>query len=216
MTLAVPRSASFEEAHNIATQAEAAVQRLVPRADVMVHIDPVVHNEQSLVERVRSAAARQGVSVHGIRAHDVRGQMSLEMHVEVPDDLTLAQAHERVTAFETATRRESPELGDIVTHIEPVGDREVRRPAVRAGSEQVRQAITQLPTQVPGVKDCHNITIHRDGNELSVSFHCLVDPNLPISTAHKLTMQLESVLRASLPELGRVIIHVEPPEARDQ
>lgn len=216
MTLAVPRSASFEEAHNIATEAETVVQRLVPRADVMVHIDPVVHNERSLVERVRSAAARQRVGVHGIRAHDVRGRMSLELHVEVPDDLTLAQAHERVTAFETAMRRESPELGDIVTHIEPVGDREARRPTIRAGSEQVRQAVMLLPTQVPGVKDCHSITIHRDGNELSVSFHCLVDPNLPISTAHKLTVQLESVLRANQPDLGRVVIHVEPPEARDQ
>jgi cation diffusion facilitator family transporter len=216
LTLGVPRSVSLEEAHEIASRAEASVQQLLPRTDVMVHIDPVVHNDTSLVERVRSIAARQGLSIHGIRAHDVRGRLSLEMHVEVAEDLTLTQAHERVTAFEMALRGESPELGDIVTHIEPMGDHEVRRPATRAGSAQVRAAVLQLPGQLPGVRDCHRITIYRDGNDLSVSFHCSMEPNLPISDAHQLTVQLESTLRARLPELGRVVIHVEPPNASDQ
>ena len=53
---------------------------------------------------VRSVAARQGVGVHGLRIHDVRGKLSLEMHVEVPDDLTLAEAHRRANAFESALR----------------------------------------------------------------------------------------------------------------
>jgi len=215
LTLGVPRSVSLEEAHEIASQAEASVQKLLPRTDVMVHIDPVVHDDTSLVERVRSIAARQGLSIHGIRAHDVRGRLSLEMHVEVADDLTLSQAHERVTAFEMALRGESPELGDIVTHIEPMGDNEVRRPAIRASSAQVRAAVSHLPRQLPGVRDCHRITIYRDGNDLSVSFHCSMEPNLPISDAHQLTVQLESTLRAQLPELGRVVIHVEPPNASD-
>jgi divalent metal cation (Fe/Co/Zn/Cd) transporter len=206
----------LEEAHEIASRAEASVQQLLPRTDVMVHIDPVVHNDQSLVENVRSIAARQGLSIHGIRAHDVRGRLSLEMHVEVADDLTLTQAHERVTALEMALRGETPELGDIVTHIEPMGDNEVRRPATRTGSAQVRAAVLQLPGRLPGVRDCHRVTIYRDGNDLSVSFHCSMEPNLPISDAHKLTVQLESTLRAQLPDLGRVVIHVEPPNARDQ
>ena len=216
MTLAVPRSASFEEAHEIATQAEAAVQRLLPHTDVIVHIDPVVKDDQSLVEHVRSVAARQGLGVHGLRVHDVRGHLSLEMHVEVPDDLTVSQAHQRVTVFEKALRDGSLEPSDIVTHIEPVGDREAHRPARRATSAQVREAISQLCDQLPGVRDCHSVTIFRDGNDLSVSFHAIVAPLLPISDAHKLTVQLESLLRAQLPELGRVVIHVEPPEARDQ
>ena len=216
MTLAVPRSASFEEAHDIAARAEATVQQILPRTDVMVHIDPVVQDDKSLVEHVRSVAARQGVGIHGLRINDVRGHLSMDLHVEVPDDLTLAQAHERVTAFEQALQGESLDLRDIVTHIEPVGDAEARRPVVRARSNQVREAILELPDQLPGVKDCHRISIYQDGNDLSVSFHATLSPNLPISDAHKLTVQLESLLRARLPELGRVVIHVEPPGVRDQ
>ncbi len=216
MTLAVPRSASFEQAHKIATQAEEAVQRFLPRADVMVHIDPVIQDEQSLVERVRSVAARQGIGVHGLRIHDVRGRLSLDLHVEVPDDLTVSQAHQRVTNLEQTLRSESPELRDVVTHIEPVGEREARRRVSRAGSAQVREAILRLPAQSPGVRDCHSVTVYRDGNDLSVSFHAVTAPNLSISDAHRLTVQLESLLRAQLPELGRVVIHVEPPEVQDE
>jgi divalent metal cation (Fe/Co/Zn/Cd) transporter len=97
-----------------------------------------------------------------------------------------------------------------------MGDHEVRRPATRTGSAQVRAAVLQLPGRLPGVRDCHRITIYRDGNDLSVSFHCSMEPNLPISDAHQLTVQIESTLRAQLPELGRVVIHVEPPNVRDQ
>jgi len=37
----------------------------------MVHIEPIVDNEKSLVERVRSVAARHGMNVHSLQAHDV-------------------------------------------------------------------------------------------------------------------------------------------------
>jgi divalent metal cation (Fe/Co/Zn/Cd) transporter len=40
--------------------------------------------------------------------------------------------------------------------------------------------------------------------------HCTLDADTAITDAHKLTEQLEQHLRACLPHLGRVVIHVEP------
>ncbi|HKZ54559.1 MAG TPA: cation-efflux pump [Anaerolineales bacterium] len=210
MTIAVPRSASLEQAHLTADAVEELVQRLLPRADVMVSIAPVVKDQDSLLEQIRSVAARQGLGVHGIRAHDVHGRLSLEMHVEVPDDITIGTAHEQATAFEKLLRREVQGITGIVTHIEPVGDAEARRPAVRTASADLREAISDLPNQVPGVRDCHSITIHREADDLSVSFHCLVNPDVSVGEAHRLTIELESRMRARFPELGRVVIHTEP------
>ncbi len=73
-----------------------------------------------------------------------------------------------------------------------------------------------MPDQLPGVRDCHRISVYQDSNGLSVSFHATMSPDLPITDAHKLTVQLENLLRARLPELGRVVIHVEPPGASDR
>lgn len=216
ITIAVPRSMSLEQARGVAGAVESTLQEAVPRSDVVVQIDPVVKDENSLVERVWNVAARRGVGVHAIRLHDVRGHLSLGLHLEVPDGLTTGAAHERATAFERALRAEAPEIAEIVTHIEPVGDDEVRRPASHERSQEVLDAVLALPLTVPAVRDCHHVAVHREGDELAVSFHCLVDPDLPVGRAHRLAVQLENALRARIPELGRVIIHVEPPEGDER
>jgi divalent metal cation (Fe/Co/Zn/Cd) transporter len=48
---------------------------------------------------------------------------------------------------------------------------------------------------------------------LAISFHCPLAPDTTITDAHQLTERLESPLRAQLPDVGRVVIHVEPEEA---
>ena len=188
ITLSVPRTASFEEAHSIATRAEAVIQQLLPRSDVMVHINPIVENDKSLVETIRSVAARNGMSIHSLQAHDVSGHMSLDMHAEVPDNLTVAEAHSRITELENALKHESPELNSIIIHIEPVGDKEARHAASPASSKDVQDEVKKLSARLPSVIDCHNISIFHYGAELSVSFHCTLAPNLPIREAHELTI----------------------------
>ena len=212
MTLAVSRTASLEEAHSIASAAESAVQKLLPRTDVMVHIDPVARDSNSLVEKVHCAAAREGINVHGLHMHDVRGSLSLELHAEVPENLSVRQAHDRVNVLEKAIALEVPELTEIVAHIEPVGDHEILTSAVQAGSGEIQRAVELLPEEISGLKECHKITILRSKQDVSLSFHCIVDPEMPINDAHDLTSQTEAKLREHFPGLGRVVIHVEPPE----
>ena len=212
VTLAVPRTTSFEEAHSVATRAETLIQRLLPRSDVMVHIDPIVDNDKSMVETIRSVAARHGINVHSLQAHDVGGHIAVDMHAEVPDNLTVVEAHRRITELENALKLESPELDSIIIHIEPVGDKEVRHQASPASSKDVQDEIKKLTAKLPMVIDCHNISIFHYGNELSVSFHCTLAPNLPILEAHELTIEMENLLRERFSQLKRVIIHVEPPD----
>ncbi|OGO17307.1 MAG: hypothetical protein A2Z14_17405 [Chloroflexi bacterium RBG_16_48_8] len=210
MTLEVPRTATFEESHLVSMKVEETVGEIIPRSDVVVHIEPVVKDRYSLIELVRSIAAMDGLRVHGIRAHDVMGHLSLEMHVEIPEGMTISQAHERVSTFEDNLQDEIEGLEDIVTHIEPVGDQEIRRSAITLSSEEVHNIVLELAKKIRGICDCHEIKIHSDGNESSVTFHCHVDANLTVGQAHQLTIELESEIRRRLPELGRVIIHTEP------
>jgi divalent metal cation (Fe/Co/Zn/Cd) transporter len=214
--LAVPRSDSLEQANRTASQAQEAVQQLFPHSDVMVHLDPVVEDEHSLVEQVWSAAARHGVRAHSIRAQEILGRLSISIHVEVPEHLTLDQAHERVSVFEGVLRQEVPELEDIVTHIEPVGDDDTLRPSNIHNSEEVLQEVKRLPELVPGVKNCHMVSVFQESNGLSVSFHCMADASLPIRDAHHLTVELEKLLRSRIPDLERVVIHLEPDESQDE
>jgi len=210
LAIAVARNVSIEAAHDVADAAEQALVERFPGVDVVVHVDPVATDRGGLVDVIHSVAARQRLTVHGVRVHDAGGRICAAMHVEVPEEMTLAVAHERVTAFEETLRRELPALEDIVTHIEPRGDRAAHRAAERLLATDVHDAVAELPRLVPGVENCHQVSVHRSGEDLSVSFHCFMDPDLPIAAAHDLTEQIERALRARIPGLSQVVVHVEP------
>jgi cation diffusion facilitator family transporter len=212
MSLSIPRNNSLEEAHEIATQVEEVVRQLFPRTDVMVQISPGIKDEHSLVEQVRSVVDRHGLRVHGIQAINGWGQLSLEMHIEVPEYLTLNEAHELVTQTEDFLRQEITNLSDVVTHIEPMGDDVTYSPAFRLSSAKVYEVIEKMSEKMAAVHDCHSVKVHSDGSELSVSFHCLVDSDLSVSEAHQQAVELEGLIRAEMPSLGRVVIHTEPYE----
>ena len=210
LTLAVDRSSSLEEAHQIATVVEGRVSALVPRGDVVVHVDPVQPVGESLTQAASAIAARMGVRLHNIHAHEVRGNFFVDLHAEVPPDLTLVRAHERISLLEAAVRSELPYVRDINTHIEP---RTVPAAPAEASVEQaakLRAQIMAAAEGVPGLGDCHEIHIRRDANGYDVVVHCLADPDLPIGDAHRLADLAEKRIRAEVPDIGQVLLHIEP------
>jgi divalent metal cation (Fe/Co/Zn/Cd) transporter len=43
-----------------------------------------------------------------------------------------------------------------------------------------------------------------------VDLHAIVDANISVKEGHELAHNLKDVLRSKIPELGQVLIHVEP------
>ncbi|HQT93800.1 MAG TPA: cation-efflux pump [Thermoanaerobaculaceae bacterium] len=215
VTLTVEPGTGLARAHAIATAAEAAARHLLPGADVVVHVEPADADGQTESEDMpaltHGVATRLGLDVHDIHVHHVLDAHSLELHLEVDPALSLAAAHAKVTAFERALRAASPGIGQIVTHIEPRAT--ATRPGL-AGPEdegQVLAVLHELAADTTLRCHPHNVTVHRaDEGELTVSFHCALDPDTGITAAHDLTERIERELRERLPRIGRVVIHAEP------
>jgi len=213
ITLTVRHSASFEKTHAIADQAEAAVRALLPGADVVVHIEPVAASDEDLLTTVRVLAARHGLGAHAVRIYEENDQRSLELHLEVSESLHLEEAHRQVSLFEEELRRTVPGLARITSHIEPVGEAMATVPAEPAGERLIQEAIREFFAGQRAAVTPHEVTVQRTGHELAVSLHCTLDADTTITAAHGLTEQLEKHLRARVPDVGRVVIHVEPDEA---
>jgi len=210
MIIEIPRTANFEEAHDIGAAAKDVVSALVDRVDVMVHVDPVEVNSESVVEKVQSVAGRLGLGVHSIRVNHNHQEYDLDMHIEVPDSDTIQAAHGRATQVEEQLRRDLGQLGEISIHIEPRGDFESRHTVSLAEYEPIKQLIESLPLMVPGVRNPHTIRVYQEGERLSASFHIHIPPETGITETHKLTSELERLLYAGIPGLDRVYIHAEP------
>jgi cation diffusion facilitator family transporter len=216
VSVSVSRETAFELAHDIAALAEEAVHSVVAGAhDVVVNVIPTASDDEGIITQVRLLAARYGMGAHSLRLYDVLGDRTLELHVEVKDTLSLEEAHTQVTQFEEAVLKALSGISEIVTHIEPSGDAAATRQVARVGKKQIIEATQRVVAQSGLHCTPHHIVVHRVDNELALSFHCLYDAETPIIDAHEITEKLEQALRTQLPDLGRVVIHLEPTKAKD-
>lgn len=213
--LAVGRETDFERTHAIASQAEAAVRQVLPGADVIVHVEPVRTDHEGLLTTIRVLAARHGLGAHGIRVYDLgKAGRQVELHLEVSDQLSLEEAHLLATHFEQALHEAEPDAGQIITHIEPVGDHMAQRLGVAADEAQIRRVLDRL-TSEPSINcRAHDVAVRRAGGELHLTFHCTMNGAMSLVDAHTRTERIESLLRKEFPNLGRVVIHVEPGRTR--
>jgi divalent metal cation (Fe/Co/Zn/Cd) transporter len=207
----VDRSASLEEAHQVAEAVDDRITHIVPHGDVIVHVDPVRRSGENLTQTVSAIAARLGLRTHDVHAHQVRGRYSVDLHVEVPADLTLGQAHDRVCQMEAAVRAELPHVRDIHSHIEPLAPPVVPVADLDKAEEQrLRALIKSVVSEVPGLGGYCRLHIRPGPGGYDVVLHCPADPELPVAEAHRLADQVEKLLHARIPGLKQVLIHVTP------
>ena len=210
LAIQVERSASLEEAHRIASEVETRLADLLGRGDVVVHVDPVRQRGESLPQAVSAVAARFGLRVHNVHAHQADGRYCVDLDVEVPPDLTLAQAHEQVSELEAAIRAELPHVSDVYTHIEPQAVPVAVGRLAAEETARLRDQIHRVMEQTDALHGCHDLHIRTAPGGYDVAFHCLADPDLPVEQVHNLTDQVERQIYAALPEVSQVLIHVEP------
>jgi cation diffusion facilitator family transporter len=215
VTLRIARDTPLEKAHEIVAQAEEAVRQVLPAADVVVQVNPTSSPNESLLTQVRLLAARHGMGAHGIRLYNTPGRQTLELHLEVSDKISLQEAHAQADAFEVELRKAVAGIDRIVTHLEPTGETSTAREAEPVDEDQLLDVLEDLPHELGVDFKPHSIQMHHTQGELAVSFDCVLPSKVPITEAHDLTVKIEESLRAQVPRLGRVVIHVEPPEAAD-
>src|SRR4051794_13560157 len=120
--VSVRPDAGVGQGHAAADAVEAAVRHALPRADVVVHVEP--GTARDVRERVAAAAlAVAGVrEVHNVRVMTVDGEPEVSLHLKLPSSLPLDDAHGIASEVERAIRRDAPELSDVHTHIEPLSE----------------------------------------------------------------------------------------------
>jgi divalent metal cation (Fe/Co/Zn/Cd) transporter len=182
----------------------------VPHADVVVEVQPVAAQDEDQVTAVRMLGARMGLGVHSIRIYELGGRRTIELHLEVHETLDMRSAHAQASEFESALRKALPGLGEVITHIEPVGEGTATQVATREEEQQINSLLAHVLEEQKLLCLPHHVRVYRVQGQLAVSFHCQFEPGVSITEAHALTELVERELRTRLPAIRRVIIHGEP------
>jgi cation diffusion facilitator family transporter len=213
LVVAVPLDAGVTQAHATADAVEDAVEHALPGADVVVHVEP---SEPSGELRERANAAAWGIpevrEVHNVRAMHLGDGYELSLHVKLPRELSLMEAHEVVERLESRVRAEVPELRNVHTHIEPLASTDwVRRPPSYDTATE-RAAIEETVRRVTGANPLN--VAFRDGESGRIALVTITLPgDQPLPSAHRYAGTIEEAVRERCPSLADVIVHTEPEEA---
>ena len=184
----------------------------------MVHAEARAPTGGHLFEAIRAVARRMGYAIHDLTAQQQDGQLFVELHLEVEENLSLREAHRQASELEEGIRalREGPT--DVNIHIEPLGGRILTGEDGAGDMKQLSRAIeaylNTLPAEYGELVNCHDVRVRQAGRHILASCHCTMKALLPITQVHDVTAVLEDRIKEKFPQVFRVTIHPEPAEER--
>jgi cation diffusion facilitator family transporter len=209
LNVALARNLTFQKSEQLTAAVTDAVQRILPTADVVVHSSARASMQENIFDRIRAVAARNNLTVHDVSVQSWDGQLHVEQHLELDENLSLKQGHDLVTRIEGEIRGDVPEISSILTHIES-------EPAtIESGDALLRDAhlerrLKRVVAHFPEVLDVHDLTVKRVRGRVYLSCHCTMADHLSLGRVHDLSTELEIRFKQEAPQLFKVLIHPEP------
>lgn len=209
VSVGLARNFTFQRSEQVSDAVRAQVRDVLPDADVTVHTVARARRTENIFDRIRAVATRHNFNVHDVSVQDLNGQLHVEQHLELDEQLSMKQAHDEVTRLETEMQSEVPEIATILTHIESepatieTGEEIVREP-------ELEERLKNIVKEFPEVMDVHEFQFKKVRKRLYVSCHCTLPDNMPLSRVHDVQTSLETRFKHDAPELFRVLIHPEP------
>ena len=211
VVIGVQPGAAVAQGHAVADAVEAAVEGVLPGADVVVHVEPRQGTEAALRERTLAAALRvpRVREIHNVNVLRIGERTEVSLHLKLPGELSLDEAHAIASSVEAAIAEAVPEVDAVQTHLEPLAE---PAEATAAGPAEVELEIERVRRIVREVTsgEARGIRFLHSDEGLVVFLTLRVDPESPLSEAHARASEIEARVREAQPEIADVIVHTEP------
>jgi cation diffusion facilitator family transporter len=207
VVITVPPGAAVGQGHAAADAVEAALHDALPGSDVVVHVEPAQDDEAI---RDRAHAAALGVptvrEVHNVSVLDVGGVTEVSLHLKLPGELTLEQAHEVATQVEQAIKAAGPEIDSVQTHLEPLAEAGEGR---RMTDESAERVVRRIVREVTG-QDPRELRFLDTEDGLVAHLTLGLEGGSPLAEAHARASEIEERIRRARPDIADVVVHTEP------
>jgi divalent metal cation (Fe/Co/Zn/Cd) transporter len=208
VVIAVPPGAAVGQGHAAADQVEAALHDALPGSDVVVHVEPA-QDEEAIRDRAHSAALGvPGVrEVHNVSVLHVGRGTEVSLHLKLPGELTLEQAHALATQVEHAIKEAAPEVDSVQTHLEPLAEAGEGRRLADDSAE--RDVVMRIVREITG-HEARELRFLRTDDGLVAHLTLGLEGASRLSDAHARASEIEERIRRVRPEISDVVVHTEP------
>src|ERR671934_928982 len=207
VVIGVSPGAAVGQGHAAADAVEAAVHQALPDSDVVVHVEPRL-DEAAVRERALAAAQRvpQVREIHNLSVLTVDGRAEISLHLKLPGDLPLEEAHAVATEVEQAIVDSVPEIAAVQTHLEPLAEAgEGPRTEEAADRALVERIVREATNAAP-----RELRFLRTDDGLLAYLTLGLDPATSLADAHARASEIEERIRRERPGITDVIVHTEP------
>jgi len=205
---------STSQAHAVASEVERRLRvKILNVVDAIVHIEPARFEESNNWDRIsyglRQIAEGMGLGLHDLHIHvDPDGEYIIDMDLEISGEVSLFAAHQLAEDFEKRARQYWPEAKRVNTHLEPLSSELYFPEKVQdMALNQKISALLENYTDIEGVSEIYN---HQVDDHVHVSLKLTMPPQISLAEAHLKAERIKRQLYAFVPEMSRVVIHVEP------
>lgn len=205
VVIGVPPGVGVGQGHAAADRVEQAVQDALPESDVVVHVEP--GTAEAVQERVHAAALAvpRVREVHNVRVVTVNGGIEVGLHLKLPGDLSLANAHAVASEVEDAITAALPGVVTVQTHLEPLRETAAGERTAPPDEDRVIGVVRELTGEAP--RDVRRV---RTDEGLLVFVTLRVPAERTLAEAHALASEVEERIRDALPQIADVVVHTEP------
>jgi cation diffusion facilitator family transporter len=197
------------EGHAAANHVEQAIEQALPNSDVVVHVEPRRRGLTLRDQVLAIALSEPAVSeAHDITIFEHGDQVSVSLHLKLPADSSVQQAHDVAERVESAIRALA-RVSDALTHLEPLERPIAADPTAARGDRQTLAEVRAIVGAQTG-------TPARDVRVLPTDAGIVLFITVPVSAndslahAHQLASELEEALRQQMPQIADVVVHTEP------
>jgi divalent metal cation (Fe/Co/Zn/Cd) transporter len=204
VVIGVSPGAAVGQGHATADAVEAAVGSALPNADVVVHVEPL--EEAAVRERAHAAALAvpRVREVHNVSVLSVGGGTEVSLHLKLPGNLSLEEAHAIAEEVERAIVAAAPEISAVQTHLEPLME--------TGGAAEVKGDAAAVRAVVREVAGCepHDLRFLDTAEGLVAYMTLRLEAGEALADAHARASEIEERIRLRLPEIADVVVHTEP------
>ncbi|MBA2742671.1 MAG: cation-efflux pump [Actinobacteria bacterium] len=205
VVIGIAPGAAVGQGHAAADRVEDALRERLPDADVVVHVEPRAA-EAEVRERVLAAAVGvpQVREIHNLSVLEVGGGVEVALHLKLPGDLTLEQAHGIAEDVERAILGAVLEVRDVRTHLEPFKE-------IASGEEVLfdESAVARAVSEETGSPPRELRFVRTDAG-IVVFLTVALGGEGSLADAHGRASAVEERVRRAVPEVVDVVVHTEP------
>ncbi len=210
LALDVDRSLTFSRADELKRDIQEELKRRLPDADITLAFNPASKESEMIADSIRFVVSAFNLPTHHLIINRCDDGYFVSMHVEMPGNLTLDEAHRRAEEMKKKLHETIDDLHKVVIHTQPYEIEPEGEAIVKEQKDRIVQQVETIVESFPNVEDCHNVVLTPYKGGLALSCDIRLDGRLSLDEGHLTAKEVEDKLRGEIKELLSVTLHLEP------